>query len=232
MNVVCLKWGTKFPPEYVNHLFCGVKRNLTIPFTFYCVTDDGEGLNPEINVLPIKYTNIGESVAGWWSKVQLFAPDIGFSGRVFYLDLDTLITGNIDHIVSCDQQFIVLQDFMHPDNDNMGSGIMAWNTDKVGHIWKNFYYNNPTQIARSFHPHGDQRYIQRVQIHRAYWQKIFPGEVVSFKLHCRIGLPSEAKLVCYHGTPSIYESINKTTKSQVGAISPTPWVKEYWKDDI
>ena len=44
INVVCMKWGTMYGPEYVNNLYHMVKRNLTPPFRFVCFTDNGEGI--------------------------------------------------------------------------------------------------------------------------------------------------------------------------------------------
>lgn len=234
LNVVCLKWGSeKYSPEYVNRLFYAVKRNLTIPFQFSCFTENADGLEPDIHTIPLKFTNVGEHIAGWWFKPYMFASSYnGLSGRVLYLDLDTLITGNIDNIAASTESFVVLRDFMHPQNNNMGSGVMAWNAEDVEHIWSAFYNNDPAAIARSFHPHGDQRFIQRERKERAYWQDLFPGEVVSFKLHCREGLPDDARVVCFHGNPSIPESISTTTKTNGLIIPPAPWVEEYWTDEL
>ena len=33
-NIICMKWGTKYGPEYVNRLASMVKRNITIPYRF------------------------------------------------------------------------------------------------------------------------------------------------------------------------------------------------------
>ena len=43
-NVICIKWGTKFGPEYVNRLYHMVEKNLSIPHRFVCFTDNSEGL--------------------------------------------------------------------------------------------------------------------------------------------------------------------------------------------
>ncbi len=66
--VACVKWGTKFGPEYVNKLFRGIKRNTTKPFKFYCFTEDSNGLLPEINIIKLK-----EDWKGWWGKATLFS---------------------------------------------------------------------------------------------------------------------------------------------------------------
>lgn len=234
LDVICLKWGSKkYSPEYVNRLFFAVRRNLTIPFRFSCFTENTIGLHNNINIIPLKYTNIGEDVAGWWFKPYMFASnENGLKGRVLYFDLDTLIVNNIDHIAQSTESFIVLRDFMHPQHDNMGSGLMMWNANDVNHIWDNFYYRNPRNIAHSFHPHGDQRYIQQEQKDRTYWQDLFPDEIISYKLHCQNGLPNKAKVICFHGIPSIPEAINTTTKIQGYTLLPANWIGEYWKDEI
>ena len=52
VNVLCLKWGTYYGPEYVNRLYAGVRRNLKRPFRFVCVTDNPAGLRPEVETVP------------------------------------------------------------------------------------------------------------------------------------------------------------------------------------
>ena len=43
VNILTLKWGTKYGPEYANRLFAGVDRNLGLDFRFLCFTDDPKG---------------------------------------------------------------------------------------------------------------------------------------------------------------------------------------------
>src|SRR5690606_19314760 len=52
-QIICIKWGTKFGPEFVNRLYGMVARNITPPFRLYCFTDDGSGLHPDIAVRPL-----------------------------------------------------------------------------------------------------------------------------------------------------------------------------------
>ena len=51
-NVVCIKYGRYYGPEYVNRLFASVARNLTRPFRFVCVTNDVSGIRPEVECVP------------------------------------------------------------------------------------------------------------------------------------------------------------------------------------
>lgn len=95
LTFVCVKYGTKYGADYVNKLYYGVKRFCSLKFLFCCFTEDSSGLDPNIKVLGLK-----NQWQGWWSKVHIFetsnyaAPDT----RVFYLDLDMIITGKLDEL--------------------------------------------------------------------------------------------------------------------------------------
>lgn len=224
-NIICLKHGTKFDAEYVNKLFYGVRRNTTLPFTFNCFTEDATGLDYNIKVHSLPNKNI----EGWWYKLYLFSDEINIDGRVLYIDLDTLITDNIDDYIKHDNGFVVLQD-LWAKKDNVGSALMSFEVGKHKHIWDAFI-KDPVGEMRKIHPHGDQKIIQKYQKERIYWQNLFPKQIVSFKSECLKGLPKGTKIVCYHGTPSIKESINTTTKAQRFIIKPQQWPLKYWKID-
>ena len=46
-HIVCMKWGTKYGPEYVNRLYAMVRRHLRGDFHFVCLTDDAKGIRAE-----------------------------------------------------------------------------------------------------------------------------------------------------------------------------------------
>ena len=223
-NVVCLKHGTKYDADYVNKLYAGVKRNSTVEFRFHCFTDNPEGLRSEVVPHPLPHKN----VEGWWQKLYLFSDEVNIKGRMLFIDLDTLITGNIDKYITKDAGFVVLRDLWARGN-NVGSAIMSFEAGAHKQIWDTFIAD-PVTAVRSLHPHGDQKWIQKHQAQRIYWQDTTGNEIVSFKSNCRGGLPHGTKIVCFHGKPSIPESINTTTRVQRFVIPPTPWVKEYWKE--
>lgn len=237
INIICLKWGTKYTTEYVNRLYYGVKRNATVPFKFHCFTDDASNIAPGVITHDLPFKN---SLEGWWNKVYLFSGDlpIQYGEKIFFIDLDTLITRNIDDLLNHDPQVItVLKDFYTGlartvvGEDNIGSGLMSWIHGQYEYIWNDFI-RDPQAAIMSVRPHGDQRWIQKNIKGRIYWQDAFPERVVSFKVHCAKGLPPEAAIVCYHGTPSIPDSAKQVNQSWKFVIEPQPWVLDYWKDDI
>ena len=46
-----MKWGNKFPPEYPNLIHRMAKKHLPVEFKSYCMTDDGEGLDSDIEIV-------------------------------------------------------------------------------------------------------------------------------------------------------------------------------------
>ena len=57
-HILCMKWGTKYGPEYVNRLYGMVRRHLMGDFNFVCLTDDANGIRPEVQCLPIPPLNL------------------------------------------------------------------------------------------------------------------------------------------------------------------------------
>lgn len=54
LEVVCVKYGTKYGADYVNKLFNGIRKNLKLKHVFTCFTDNSEGLDHRIKVKPLK----------------------------------------------------------------------------------------------------------------------------------------------------------------------------------
>ena len=75
-HVLCMKWGTKYGPEYVNRLYAMVRRHLGGDFDFVCLTDDDRGIRQEVRCLPIPprpgraawTTGFSWSAHGWPSR--------------------------------------------------------------------------------------------------------------------------------------------------------------------
>ena len=117
VNIICIKYGTKYGPAYVNRLFEGVHRNIDIEdprfnFRFICFTDDHSGIeegvgNVSIKPLPARpfSSSFRGNPAGWWYKARLFDPsDVDLNPttnlvRNIYIDLDTIVTGDLTKLI-------------------------------------------------------------------------------------------------------------------------------------
>lgn len=189
--------GDVYDSRYVNALARSIKDNLTIDHELVCLTDNSTGFSSDIDrVVPFKY-----NFPKWWGKIELFDPSVFNTDQVFYMDLDTVVVGNIDHIASYDGDFCGLRDFyaLH----SLGSGIMGWNKNKVGHIYDRFLPKSREVINN--YQGGDQVWIDENKPSIEYLQDIYHNEIVSFKRHCmvnnHISVPEKARIVCFHGNP-------------------------------
>jgi hypothetical protein len=98
VNIICMKWGDKFPSEYVNRLYSMVNRNLSLPFRFVCFTEDDSGIRNEVEVQPLPKLDLPNNAPErGWRKLTVFKKDFGgLSGKTLFLDLDVVIVDNID----------------------------------------------------------------------------------------------------------------------------------------
>jgi hypothetical protein len=98
LTVACVFVRGEYPytPEYVRHLFAGVRRHLARPFRAVCLTDQPETMPADVEAIRI---DAYQGVHTFWTKLELFNPAHGLEGRILYLDLDTLIVGDLDRIV-------------------------------------------------------------------------------------------------------------------------------------
>jgi hypothetical protein len=164
LSVVCVKWGNKYGPEYVNRLYDMVKKNLYKEFTFYCHTEDPTGINPEIIILPI----VNDELESWWHKMTLFKR--GFlSGRVLYLDLDVVIQRSIDCFVGYKKELTgvythwsdILTDNAHMfatlrNKTPFNSSVMVWNAEDYYWVWDKFEEDIDGYIFKYY---GDDKFL-------------------------------------------------------------------------
>lgn len=122
INIVCvLRRGGKvgYSAEWVEKLQNSIARNVTRPYRFICLSD---------TAVPCERIHLNETGQTWWAKMQLFKKD-NLSGPTLFLDLDTVIFGNLDEMIDIllqQTEFVMWRD----DSINISSSaIMYWNGD-------------------------------------------------------------------------------------------------------
>lgn len=167
-------------------------KNLTIPHRFLCITDqnvDGVDCIPPV----VNYQ-------GWWQKIGLFYPGLT-DGQAMYLDLDVVVTGSLDEMVAkyTNGGLWMTRNWSPSGHGGWQSSVMFWSGDAGEQIWDQFDYDNDSNRLW-----GDQEFITELMGERV--NEMDPGEVVSYKYHCRgKGLPDGAKIVAFHGKPDYHE---------------------------
>jgi len=151
-NILCVRFGNKYGPEYVKRLRNMIDRNITVPYQLICLTDDP---TPIDGVKLILQPNAGY-VKGWWHKVHMFDKKLPINGRILYMDLDVVICNNIDKLTRIyNNDFMGIRDFnrkFHSGWRYLNSSIMSWVHGSQDYIYTQFM-NNPQLAMRM---HGDQ----------------------------------------------------------------------------
>lgn len=98
-QILCMKWGAMYGPEYVNCLYGMISRNLSSPFRLFCMTDNTDGIRSEVECLPLPQLGfeVPPGAPGKWPKQALWSRDLfGLKGVALFLDLDSVIVDSID----------------------------------------------------------------------------------------------------------------------------------------
>lgn len=216
VEIVCLKWGTKYSSSYVNKLYNMVKRNLDLDFEFCCLTDDATGLSSNIKVVPIS----DDSDRGWWYKMHFFNAQLFPKGHIIiYLDLDIVIVGKINFLLERSHILTVAPGFKNPKLIN--SSIMVFESGTLHFLYEEYKLNRSVIVSKY---RGDQDWIF-VQA-QPFLGTFDRDKVISFKAHCHslafpyinrvlkpgLRIPAmssqasrlptpEAAIVCFHGKP-------------------------------
>ena len=230
--VICLKYGKKYGPEYVNTLYSMVTRNLTLPFEFVCFTENTDGLHNNIRTESLPFS---PEITGWWYKPFFFNPNLPIKGTLLFLDLDMIIFRNIDNLFTYNpDQFMIIRDFNRSRIKNynkFNSSVFRLNTGQHSNVYTEFV-RNTKNATRKFH--GDQDWIRHIiQTGYQYWPEEW---IQSYKWEMRnrpqmvrdrsTGRRNFAKegeplikpstsIAVFHGDPNPHECID-------------PWCKDNW----
>lgn len=195
-----------------------VKRHCSLPFKFYCLTEDNSNINSDITCLPLP--NI--SAKGWWYKPYVFSNKLPLKGIVLYLDLDLVIIDNIDKLFQhMPKKMCIIRDFVRvqaPAMNRFNSSVIKFTAGKYNYIWEEFA-KNPKLIAAQYR--GDQDYLYRVAGKTATyfpdeWIRSYKWEIRSsprtditkeknerkFKtIERKISTPKDCCIAAFHGDP-------------------------------
>lgn len=174
--VCVLRSGGDFKPEHVTRLGRMVPK-------LVCMTD--------MDVTGVPTLPLLEMWPGWWSKLEAFGPQI--KGDVLLIDLDTLII----RMPPMPTETTVLRDFTRPQY--MGSGFMYLTQNDRERCYSAFTGDPEGHMARctTSEAWGDQGFLQPLIGDSQKWGM----NIVSWKRHCKRGIPKDTDVVCFHGTP-------------------------------
>ena len=183
-HIVCVKWGNKYISQYANVLYSMIKRHITVPFEFHCITDDIIGLDPHIKTIKLPNDPI---IKIWWSKLWMFGSHFPLQGNILYFDLDLIIFKNIDQLFTYNtDKFMIIRDFNRcriKDWKLCNSSVMRWKTGSMNYLWDDFK-QNPSHVMGN--NHGDQDWItarakKDINWWPDEWMRSYKWEMIGFK---------------------------------------------------
>ncbi|MEX2642145.1 MAG: hypothetical protein WD270_01745 [Acetobacterales bacterium] len=233
LGVVCWLWadpayryGLRYGAEHVNRLSRMVALHLAEPHRFYCVTDMPDGLDRDVEVVPLSRWDDLRDMGGTWMRLKMFSAEAraAFGERILLLDLDAVITGSLDPLLDTDAEFVTCPCTNRGSHYTTGFYLLRAGSRQM--CWDGF---DRGAAARAVRTDGmwEQGWISHV---------LGPGErkwgpadgVYAYGADlCRRpvtgvrgALPDDARVVLFHGPhdPSLPET---------QALSP--WIRERWR---
>lgn len=234
VDCACVIHGTAYDWLYVDRLYNMLQANCSYKIRMHVFTESTRTVTaPYIKHELTDWPGIAGPKKAWWYKMQLFNAE-HIKGQLLYLDLDTVIVGNIDWIWDLsDKYFWAIRDFKHLWRSTwtgINSSVMFWDTEKFQWIWDDFKSKNVTTTAKHFH--GDQDYVNSMldESSRRFFQDGFikswrwqikdAGLNLSTRTYNRPDagtvLDPVTKIMIFHGHPKPHEIQD-------------PVIEKYWK---
>lgn len=237
--VLCMKWGTKYGPEYVNRLYAMVRRHLRGDFRFVCLTDRGEGVRAEVECLPIPDLALPPGIPErGWKKLTTFEADLhGLRGHALFLDLDVVIVADITPFFEQPGDFLIIHDWKRPWRVTGNSSVYRFELGAHADVLAKFRREAEAIRARF---RNEQAYLSD-EIHRQGKLQYWPDDwTASYKYHCippwplnywrTPELPPDARIIVFHGEVNPPDALAGRRNRRWRFVRPAPWVAEHWSE--
>ncbi|WP_333714212.1 glycosyl transferase [Yoonia sp.] len=252
-NVICIKWGTAFGPEYVNRLYRGVRRHISGDLRFLCVTDDRAGIRPEVEIVPLIsepfHASMMEALAQAprqcpIQKITLRRPDLvtDLRGPLLSLDIDVVVTGGLDDLMEYAPHKVAMRRVWSRPSRRIGlanSSAVRFDPTLHHYLYETMARDPWVEVMKA---HGsEQSYVSWTAKEHGDLA-LFPDQwCASFKYNCRPTrplnlflaprLPPDARLVFFHGRPKMEEAVSGYRAGPLHSTRPASWLTEAWRDD-
>ncbi len=220
-HIICVKWGNKYPANYVNVLKRMAARHTTVPYTFHCLTDDATGIDSDVNI--VKLPN-DPYIKIWWSKLWMFSPEMPVKGNILFFDLDVVIFENIDDLFTHQpDKFMIIRDFNRcriKDWKLSNSSVMRFKSGTMDYLFNEFKERSANIMQQN---HGDQDWITKrargdINWWPEEWIRSYKWEMIGLKdtkllskdgkkiFRKPVDIRPDNKVAVFHGSPNPMES--------------------------
>ena len=237
--ILCMKWGTKYGPEYVNRLYGMVARHLRGPFRFVCLTDRSEGIRPEVQCLPIPELKLPAGIPErGWTKLTTFEADLhGLQGTALFLDLDVVIVDDITPFFEVPGAILIIHDWKRPWRITGNSSVYRFQLGAHADVLAKFRREHEAIRAKF---RNEQAYLSD-EVHQQgklkYWDTAW---CASYKYHCIPTWPSNywkpphipagARILIFHGVMNPPDALAGRSNGNWRKAKPAAWIADHWHE--
>jgi hypothetical protein len=233
LRICVFKWGTKYTHDHVRIMRNMLARNLTIPYEMVLISDqwmdDRSSLPADISVVPLWQSMREAKLCG--VRLHAFHPFMAemIGPRFAWIDLDVVITGNVDHIFSRTEPFVALSPPRPPMPIN-GSLVMM-DAGAFPHVQSSWtlqeYHRVGDKLGRDYKiPAGtvsDEGWMWHTL--GTEQAKITKADGVYYFRHDLLkggrSLPADARMVVMNG--------RAFDPSMPGWQAKCPWIAKHWR---
>lgn len=238
-HVICMKWGHKYGPEYVNRLYAMVRRHLSGDFQMVCLTDDARGIRPEVRCLPIPDLELPAGIPErGWKKLVSFGADLGgLRGTALFLDVDVVVVGPLDDFFTQPGEFLIIHDYKRPWRITGNSSVYRFELGAHPDVLAYFRAHTEEVRARFRNEQAFLSDFLHAQGKLAYWPAAW---CPSFKYHSiprwprnywrEPGIPPDARVVVFHGECNPPDALAGRRNRRFRYIRPTSWIARHWRE--
>jgi hypothetical protein len=215
-QILCMKWGDMYGPEYVNCLYGMISRNISYPFKLFCMTDDSIGIRDEVEILHLPQLGfeVPPGAPGKWPKQALWSRELsGLEGVVLFLDLDSVIVDSIDCYFEYgnEDDVITAKNWVKPWLSGAQTSVFRFKIGSHPYMLEDLQEDPQLCVKYQF----EQNYVTH---HLRGVHKFWPSSWTKhFRMHC-LGLwpirylrppkkPHKCKIVTFPGRPNPPDAI-------------------------
>jgi len=236
VNVLCIKWGSRYGADYVNRLASMVDRHLHQPHKFICLTDDPTGIDDKIETRPIPAIEVPEKArVSPWQKLAVFSPELAdIEGKTLFLDLDTIILEELDPFFDQFDDLTIIENWTQKGRGIGNSSVFLFRPGKHVDIFEEFARNADEIVRRH---DNEQTYLSRfIGKDLKFWPEQWCR---SFKFHAIPSWPARlfsvpkppenCRILVFHGHPDPDEAAAGKYRSWRKYFRPATWIEDHWR---
>lgn len=212
LHICTWHWGKKYGPSYVEKLAAGVGRNLHQDYRFCVFT-------------PCEADDYLTKIKGCFARLRMFDPEwqklngIKPNDRMVCVDLDVVVTGELDALFCRPEQFLILQGANAANPCPYNGSLWMLRAGYRPDVWSDFSLGAAHNIPFYEFP-DDQGWLAHKLPGEPGWEAGSRSGVYAFK---KPGwpdgddLPKDARIVVFPGwrDPARFKHL--------------PWIKKHWK---